>query len=56
MLEVSDDYCHLWCNGRFLNIASQSAWHVRVDQDGKRLRGIGIMPLMMAAGNRYVEG
>jgi hypothetical protein len=37
-------------------IARQSTWQVRVNQDGKGSRGIWIMPLMIVAGKRYVEG
>jgi hypothetical protein len=37
-------------------IARQSTWQGRVNQDGKGSRGIWIMPLMIVAGKRYVEG
>jgi hypothetical protein len=37
-------------------IARQSTWQERVNQDGKGSRGIRIMPLMIVAGKRYVEG
>jgi hypothetical protein len=36
-------------------IARQSSWQVRVIQDGKGSRGIGIMPLMIVAGKLYVS-
>jgi len=39
-----------------LVIARQSSWQGRVNQDGKGSRGIWIMPLMIVAGKRYVEG
>jgi hypothetical protein len=32
------------------NIARQSSWQARVNQDGKGSRGIRIMPLMIVAG------
>jgi len=38
------------------DIARQSTWQVRVNHDGKGSRGIRIMPLMIVAGKRYVEG
>jgi hypothetical protein len=41
---------------RFHRIARQSTWQGRVNQDGKGSRGIWIMPLMIVAGKRYVEG
>jgi hypothetical protein len=37
-------------------IGRQSTWQGRVNQDGKGSRGIWIMPLMIVAGKRYVEG
>jgi integrase len=39
----------------WLSIARQSSWHLRVNQDGKGSRGIGIMPLMIVAGKLYVS-
>ncbi len=39
-----------------LNIARQSTWQGRVKHDGKGSRGVWIMPLMIVAGKRYVEG
>jgi hypothetical protein len=39
-----------------VDIARQSTWQGRVNQDGKGSRGIQIMPLMFVAGKRYVEG
>jgi hypothetical protein len=36
-------------------VARQSSWQVRVNQDGKGSRGIGIMPLMIVAGKLYVS-
>jgi hypothetical protein len=41
---------------RAKTIARQSTWQVRVNHDGKGSRGIRIMPLMIVAGKRYVEG
>jgi hypothetical protein len=37
-------------------IARQSTWQVRVKQDGKGSRGIWIMPRMIVADKRYVDG
>ena len=39
-----------------LSIARQSTWQGRVKHDGKGSRGVWIMPLMIVAGKRYVEG
>jgi len=44
------------CSLKRLDIARQSTWQGRVNQDGKGSRGIWIMPLMIVAGKRYVEG